>query len=366
MSYLDSIHIEPTGKCNLKCKYCYNSKYQSKKQVENELTFFEIKNIIDQAFEIGCRDFAISGGEPLVYSKIFELIDYISNKKVNRIAVFTNAMLLNEKNCEKFSHISPKIEFRITFDGYEKADVVRVGSNYRTILNSIKLLKKYGFHIVINTIVNELNYEYLDQIFIELSEIKVDKWIIDFPFRSGRAKEYIETGISAEEIIDAVCSIIEKYVKQRPPFSFEVQNLFKSQMLKEGFYKFDVNCGTCSYIKNGVTIRPNGDVLICPTLEISCGNVKDKSLKEIIDGKLRKELLNIKVCQISKCCKCKYNTICGGGCRADALNETGSIYNNDVVACFHMTIMEEKILPLLPLKLKKMIEKEIKDDNFEK
>lgn len=363
---LDTIHIEPTGNCNLRCKYCYNSKYQLKSQIKNELTFSQIKDIIDQAYELGCIDFAISGGEPFTYKNIFELIEYIKNKNVKRIAIFSNAMLLNEEICQLLSKIKPKIEFRITFDGYDLADKVRLGSDYKKIISNLKLIKKYKFHVVVNTIVNELNYMYLGNIYNELKEIGIDKWIIDFPFKSGRAKEYILSGISTEIIIGTVCDIIERYIKQKPKFAFEVQNLFKSQMITEGFYKFDIDCGTCSYIKNGVTVRPNGDVLICPTLEIPCGNLKKQKLEEILNGPIRKKLLSIKVCEIPKCSKCKFKTICGGGCRADALNETGSIYNNDVVACFHMEIMYNRIMPLLPDKIKKSIEEEIKNDNFAK
>ena len=122
---LDTIHIEPTGNCNLRCKYCYNSKYQLKSQIKNELTFSQIKDIIDQAYELGCIDFAISGGEPFTYKNIFELIEYVKNKNVKRIAIFSNVMLLNEETCQLLSKIKPKIEFRITFDGYDLADKVR-------------------------------------------------------------------------------------------------------------------------------------------------------------------------------------------------------------------------------------------------
>ena len=33
-----------SGKCNLRCQYCYNSKFNEKEEVNNELNLDEIKN----------------------------------------------------------------------------------------------------------------------------------------------------------------------------------------------------------------------------------------------------------------------------------------------------------------------------------
>ena len=69
------IHIEITGRCNLRCTYCYNSCFNKKEILNKEVKPFEWKKIIDEANKIGCERFTISGGEPLLVEEIFDLIE---------------------------------------------------------------------------------------------------------------------------------------------------------------------------------------------------------------------------------------------------------------------------------------------------
>ena len=68
-------HIEITGKCNLCCQYCYNSKFNEKEEVDNELTLEEIKTLLKQAAEIGCTTYIFSGGEPFANKNIEKSVE---------------------------------------------------------------------------------------------------------------------------------------------------------------------------------------------------------------------------------------------------------------------------------------------------
>jgi radical SAM protein with 4Fe4S-binding SPASM domain len=65
------IHIEVTSKCNMKCPQCYNS--NSGKDID----FFILFQSIKEAGSLGVKYIAISGGEPLLYPKIFSAIKMI-------------------------------------------------------------------------------------------------------------------------------------------------------------------------------------------------------------------------------------------------------------------------------------------------
>ena len=70
-----SLELELSHACNLRCVYCYA---ESGHPLENELTFSEIIDVVNQAIDLGARKIIVlGGGEPLVYPHLFDVIDHI-------------------------------------------------------------------------------------------------------------------------------------------------------------------------------------------------------------------------------------------------------------------------------------------------
>lgn len=88
--------IEPTTFCNLKCPHCYRACDKTESvPVHRELE--EMKKEVDNLIkDKNIQTVSISGGEPLMYPRLPELISYIKNKGLN-ILLFTNGVLLDEK-----------------------------------------------------------------------------------------------------------------------------------------------------------------------------------------------------------------------------------------------------------------------------
>ena len=86
-----SLFLELTYRCNLKCVHCYNPKNMS----NVEIPFEKLKEIIDDAYNLGCVTIIISGGESTTYSHFIELVKYIRSKKIS-LEIFTNGQILSE------------------------------------------------------------------------------------------------------------------------------------------------------------------------------------------------------------------------------------------------------------------------------
>ena len=71
--FLLVFHI--TGRCNLNCGYCYASKYSKYDDLSLEI----IKNILNQAVDLGTKNVIFSGGEPLLHSEIYKILEYSHN-----------------------------------------------------------------------------------------------------------------------------------------------------------------------------------------------------------------------------------------------------------------------------------------------
>ena len=77
--------IDLTYRCNNACRHCWVSIPANSPEREKELTFDEITRIVDEARAMGCRKWAISGGEPMLRPDFAEIFDYITRKSASPI-----------------------------------------------------------------------------------------------------------------------------------------------------------------------------------------------------------------------------------------------------------------------------------------
>ncbi len=66
------LHVHPSRRCNIACAHCYSS---SGPNVREELHLELLSNCLDDAVGLGYRQLAVSGGEPLLYRQLPELLD---------------------------------------------------------------------------------------------------------------------------------------------------------------------------------------------------------------------------------------------------------------------------------------------------
>lgn len=88
--YEKTILLFITNQCNLNCDYCFDSPNLSNKP---EMSIDYIKRIVEANPEINKYD--LQGGEPLLHSKINEIIRYLNNKN-KKVGLYTNGYLLNK------------------------------------------------------------------------------------------------------------------------------------------------------------------------------------------------------------------------------------------------------------------------------
>lgn len=88
------IGIELTKKCNKLCWFCYNN---SVPRTNVELDFAELSNFIKELSRLPQRPIlCFGGGEPLMYSRINELISLLEELKYP-YSITTNTIYLDEK-----------------------------------------------------------------------------------------------------------------------------------------------------------------------------------------------------------------------------------------------------------------------------
>lgn len=136
------IIIEPTSRCNLKCKFCPSVEDNAPKGINIDVDFF--KSIIDRAaIEFpGVSLVPWLNGEPLLHPRYTEMMKYIASKNL-KYYITTNGTIWNE---ELFQHLtdpdSTCYQVIVSLDGlYEQsAKAARPGTDFKKVTDTIERL----------------------------------------------------------------------------------------------------------------------------------------------------------------------------------------------------------------------------------
>jgi radical SAM protein with 4Fe4S-binding SPASM domain len=140
--YFPSVYVmEPTSRCNLVCPMCPNSMIpNSQHGVMTAESAGIISKIIAPYAELVMLYFV---GEPLMHPNIFEYIASVRSSVKGKLALSTNATLLDKKNREAL--LSSGIDIIIcSIDGVakEKFEKIRRGAIFEDVVTNVELLLK--------------------------------------------------------------------------------------------------------------------------------------------------------------------------------------------------------------------------------
>lgn len=170
-----AIQLEPTTKCNLRCRYCESPLWDRKGY---DMSFSDFKKIIDQ-FPYLIQAFLQGVGEPLMCKDIFKMIEYCDSKKIIS-GTTTNGTLLDNSAAEKI--IDSKLSWLIvSIDGSTKEtfEKIRVGAKFDEVIENIhnlaELRKKTGKpRIVVHFTASNSNIKELPDVIKLSKEIGAD------------------------------------------------------------------------------------------------------------------------------------------------------------------------------------------------
>jgi len=86
--------LDITHSCNLSCRICDIWKTRPR---EEDMNIVFIKKMLVQARQLGVKEIALSGGEPLLRKDIFEIIEYARCIGIKDLGILTNGILVEEQ-----------------------------------------------------------------------------------------------------------------------------------------------------------------------------------------------------------------------------------------------------------------------------
>lgn len=153
-----TLRIVLTTDCNYRCRYCFaEGEINKEKRI---LDIHDIKKIVKIAKEFGITNIKLTGGEPLLYPYMEELLKYLREIGIPYIDLTTNISLLNQKNIEMLNRYNVNaITLSLNTLDVEKFKYLSNFNNYDLVYaNLLQTLEKFEGKVRINCVVFDEKY----------------------------------------------------------------------------------------------------------------------------------------------------------------------------------------------------------------
>jgi MoaA/NifB/PqqE/SkfB family radical SAM enzyme len=264
--------VSVTNRCNLDCKGCYARKFQNASVTEMNGKF--LREILDQARDLGISIVMIAGGEPLIRE---DIIDIMEEFPEIIFPLFTNGMLLDDdilKRVRKAKHIIPVL----SFEGFgPRTDNRRGEGVFETLMDAAEKLHRAGVFWGTSLTVTRSNFnEVTDPDFIES--------LNGLGCRLFFFVEYIPVAEGSE------CEVPTQEQRERTvPITEDLAERFPGIFI--AFPGDEEMFGGCLSSGRGfVHINPQGELEPCPFAPYSDTSLREVSLEEALRSRLLKEI----------------------------------------------------------------------------
>lgn len=187
---IDVVYLLLTNRCNLKCIHCCADAADENSEVyRREMSTQEWTGIIDKIVDIEPGGIVLTGGEPLLRKDFFEIIRYLRSKYNGKVALATNATLINDDNVKLLAELIDKFDISIDGVDEESCSIVRGKGAYDKVINSVHLLKKNDVkEITLSMTFGTTNF-HLKEKFFELNKKLNTKPIVRIFMPKGRGEK---------------------------------------------------------------------------------------------------------------------------------------------------------------------------------
>ena len=267
------LDLHVTNNCNLQCAHCI---YESNEKKMRDITLGDVKKIIPALKTMQVKEVHITGGEPLLNSFIYEIIDLLkSNEFIVRLQ--TNGMLITPStiNLLKKSGIDSVL---VSLDGMEECHNYLRGNNnsFKFAINAIKLFSNANIYTRVNTVLHKKNIDDIRELIILLNEIGVDLHSFFYFTPGGRGAKKKELMLSLKEWKDAENTIKRVSKDLGCSEKIKIQNLLMDINQRKNECRIDK--------RDNCLLLSNGDVYPCVFFvnsEFCLGNIFNTDLLKI-------------------------------------------------------------------------------------
>jgi MoaA/NifB/PqqE/SkfB family radical SAM enzyme len=251
--------------CNMSCVHCCNMRFAKK---DRELTIDDLKDFSRQADELGLAQVNVSGGEPLVFKNLDEIVAAIDPVRFH-ISISTNGLLLTEERAKHLKSIGVD-KLKISIDSIDEAvylETRRQSGAYDKAVKSLFIARDAGLQVSVQTVISH-----------QTARTKATELLAQFCQENGFnfdimiAKAIGKWEGKEDVLLDEADA--EHLVELRKQYSLVQRDVFPT---------YGSTCGGCVAVLKTLHLTKYGDILPCGFIHISIGNIFDEPLRDIIE-----------------------------------------------------------------------------------
>ena len=265
-------NIDLTYRCNNHCRHCWLWVPDNTQNLNKELSFSELKDIVDQARSMGCQAWHISGGEPMLREDFYDVFDYITRKTVT-YSLNTNGTLITPQIAQIMRRKGRKLVALYGATPEVHDNITRNQGSFEAMMRGIAYLKEAGAEFIVQIVPMKGNFHQFHQM-VELAESVSKVQRVSAPWlwmsadrSSSRNREIAAQRLDPTDVVFLdkpsnkylTAETLPKQSEENLPPSLELANC-------QGL------CFTCISPRNEFFIDPYGKMSFC-------GFIKDPSLQ---------------------------------------------------------------------------------------
>jgi len=349
-----------TDLCNLRCRYCYQSAGKPK---QDELSFDEKIDLINQMVDANVAFLALSGGEPMMGERFWDVLGYASRFLHTSLA--SNGTLLGDRHLVYRLSDNGLRNIFISLDGAraESHDFIRGNGNFaRTIRGIENCVANPHVHVGVNMVVTRRNYDEVPAVLELAQELGVNSFNHYNYIPTGRGKDDFENDITPEQREKLLNLLVDFHLRRHetglnvistaPQYARVISE--RSGRNSAGLFHYTADnatnltgiieyAGGCGAGRVYAAVQPNGRMTPCVFMpDVTIGYIREQ---RFIDIWQRSETCLKMVDRDNYHYQCPtYKHICGG-CRARAF-AYGDLIGPDPKCAVYQNAMRERGFPI--------------------
>jgi AdoMet-dependent heme synthase len=292
-----TVHVDLTYRCNERCEHCYLDHDD-----HGELTFDEIRSLLDQLADAGTLFLTLSGGEALLRRDFFDILAYARSLQFC-VRVKTNGVLVRASQADRLRALGVH-EVQVSLYSH-RADVhdriTKLPGSFARSVEGIVAMKARGLRVVVANVLMQGNFQDYGGVRALAESLGVECTLDPTVTpRMDGDRSLLALGASADQLhhvfhdpdlvgpVDAMCAV---------PSQDDAEDV--SEALP------------CSAGHSACYVSPYGDVFPCVQFPLPTGNIRRQRFLEIWrHSPAFEEVRSIRVGHLPTCSQCSHVGSC--------------------------------------------------------
>ncbi len=311
-----SVAFELTSACTRKCAYCYNAGRSAGGSRRGEMTCAVWLDLIDRIIdEAAPEHVTLTGGEPLLSDSFWPIIERCGHRGVP-LGVISNADLVDRAVAKRLAACRVQyVQVTLMAPAPLLHDSLCGSGSFERTLAGARLLAEAGVKVGGSFLCSRLNFEQAGDTYALLRGASFSHFVFNRFNAAGYGLRRIRELMPTRSQVLAALEQTERFAARTDTQVYSTMPIPPCMIDERAFphIRFgQCSAGTC---KAQYAVTPRGRLKLCPVHGQTIGDLRRKSIRELVAGK---DVRRFRRAIPSFCRDCARGSDCLGGCGAAA------------------------------------------------